>query len=242
MDTASTDVRLSRLAQVASTQDLVHQLGESGAPHGSAIVAAEQVNARGTRGRAWHAPAGGVWMSVLCRPEVPSAAEVLSLRVGLALAAALEAETRIPPLRLKWTNDLMLGDRKLGGILCEARWRGDRLAWVTVGVGINVTNPIPTDLRGTAARLADHDGTTSAEALAEPVRRAIAGINGGSAELSLEELREFEHRDWLRGRMLAAPAVGIAMGIDPRGALLVRGVDGRVTAVRAGSVVLAPGT
>ncbi|MGH7734654.1 MAG: biotin--[acetyl-CoA-carboxylase] ligase, partial [Gemmatimonadales bacterium] len=145
MDATSTVVRLTRLVQVGSTQDLVHQLGEDGAPHGSAIIAAEQANARGTRGRAWHAPAGGVWMSVLCRPEIPSAAEVLSLRVGLAVAIALEAETRIPSIRLKWANDLMLADRKLGGILCEARWRGDRLAWITVGIGINVTNTLSPD-------------------------------------------------------------------------------------------------
>ncbi|MGH7532418.1 MAG: biotin--[acetyl-CoA-carboxylase] ligase [Gemmatimonadales bacterium] len=241
MDAASTVVRLTRRVQVASTQDLVHELGEEGAPHGSAIVAAEQVNARGTRGRAWHAPVGGVWMSVLCRPEVPAAVEVLSLRVGLAVATALEAETRIPSIRLKWANDLMLADRKLGGILCEARWRGDRLAWITVGIGINVTNTLSPDLIDTATRLADHDATASAEALAEPIARAVAATAGYSAELSPQELEEFERRDWLRGRTLAAPATGVAMGIDRSGALLVQGDDGRVTPVRAGSVVLATG-
>lgn len=231
-------VELTRIARAESTQDLVHRLGEDGAPHGTAIVAAEQGAARGTRGRAWHAPVGGVWLSVLCRPAVPAAAEVLSLRVGLAVAAALEAGTRVPPLRLKWINDLILADRKLGGILCEARWRGERLAWVTVGIGINVQNPIPPELGHTAVRLVEYDPAASAEALALPVAQAIAGVTGRSAELSAEELAAFERRDWLHGRRLTAPAIGTAAGIDRSGALLVRAADGKVTAVRAGSVVL----
>ena len=238
MDAEPVAVQLTRIPRAASTQDLVHQLGEDGAPHGTAIVAAEQGAARGTRGRAWHAPLGGVWMSVLCRPAVPAAAEVLSLRVGLAVAAALEAGTRTPPLRLKWINDLILDDRKLGGILCEARWRGERLAWVTVGIGINVHNTIPPELGTTAVRLAEYDPAASAEGLALPVAQAIAGVTGGSAELSPDELAAFDRRDWLYGRRLTAPGVGLAAGIDRSGALLIRESDGRVTAVRAGSVVL----
>lgn len=226
------------MARAGSTQDLVHQLGEDGAPHGTAIVAEEQVQARGTRGRIWHAPRGGVWMSVLCRPAVPSAAEVLSLRVGLAVAAALEAHT-VARIRLKWPNDLMLGERKLGGILCEARWRGDRLAWVTVGIGINVTNPIPPDVADTAARLADHDLRATADQLAGPVAEAIAGIDGSAATLTAAELARFAARDWLNGRSIVSPEPGVAAGIDQTGALLVRGPDGRTRSIRTGSVVLA---
>ncbi|HEU5359270.1 MAG TPA: biotin--[acetyl-CoA-carboxylase] ligase, partial [Gemmatimonadales bacterium] len=206
-------VQLTRMARAGSTQDLVHQLAEEGAPHGTAIVAEEQVQARGTRGRTWHAPRGGVWMSVLCRPAVPAAAEVLSLRVGLAVAAALEAQAQVS-LRLKWPNDLMLGERKLGGILCEARWRGDRLAWVTVGIGINVTNPIPPDVASTAARLADHDPRAAADRLAESVAEAVAGIDGSAAMLTTQELATFAERDWLRGRAIVAPEPGVAAGID----------------------------
>ena len=226
------------MARAGSTQDLVHQLGEDGAPHGTAIVAEEQVQARGTRGRAWHAPRGGIWMSVLCRPQVAAAAEVLSLRVGLAVAAALEAHT-VARIRLKWPNDLMLGERKLGGILCEARWRGDRLAWVTVGIGINVTNPIPPDVAMTAARLADHDPQVSADQLAGPVAEAIAGVDGNAGMLTDLELAAFAGRDWLRGRAIVAPEPGVADGIDRTGALLVLGSDGRTRSIRTGSVVLA---
>lgn len=231
-------VHLTRLARAASTQDLVHQRGEDGAPHGTAIVAAEQMEARGTRGRAWSAPVGGVWMSVLCRPAVAAGVEVLSLRVGLAVAAALEGAGTLPPIGLKWPNDLILGDRKVGGILCEARWRGQQVAWVTVGIGINVRNPIPAEVAATASRLADFDPGLDEIALAEVVAVAIAGAGTGGPALSPAELQAFARRDRLRGRRLAAPVPGIAGGVAADGALIVKADDGSVRTVRAGSVVL----
>ncbi|HET7025853.1 MAG TPA: biotin--[acetyl-CoA-carboxylase] ligase [Gemmatimonadales bacterium] len=238
MGAAPTVGRLTRLAQVASTQDLVHQLGEEGAPHGSAIVAVEQVSARGTRGRAWQAPPGGLWLSVLLRPEDATAVDVLSLRVGLAVARALEAAGKVPPIGLKWPNDLILGDRKLAGVLCEARWRGERLGWITVGVGINVANPIPDEVRGTAARLGDHDPQLTPDALAEPVRTAIAGVDLAAGQLSLAEVDEFGRRNWLRGRRLLEPIVGIAGEVLADGTLQVRAEDGNVQVARGGTVVL----
>lgn len=226
--------------RTGSTQDLIHALGEAGAPDGTAIAAREQVGARGQRGRAWHAPAGGVWMSVLCRPEGDVVPDLLSLRVGLAVARTLEAAGTIPSLGLKWPNDLMLRDRKVAGILCEARWRGDRLGWIAVGIGINVRNPIPAEVQATAARLADADPALAPEDLALPVADAIVSAARQVGPLDGDELAEFGRRDWLRGRRLEAPAPGIAAGVGPDGALLVRGPDGRETAVRAGTVVLVP--
>src|SRR5690606_9256508 len=66
--------------------------------------------------------------------------DVLSLRIGLRLAPVLERWTPTP-VRLKWPNDLLVDDRKLGGILVEARWRGERLDWVAIGLGINLAPP-----------------------------------------------------------------------------------------------------
>ena len=230
---------LSIIDRAESTQDLVHRLGEEGAPHGTAIFAREQVGARGTRGRVWRAPVGGLWLSVLLRPEHPAAVEVLSLRVGLAVARTLERSGPVPPIGLKWPNDLILGDRKLAGVLCEARWRGERIGWVTVGVGINVRNPIPDEVRDTAARLADHDPWITPDLLAEPVRSAIAGVDLASGDLTPDELAEFERRNWLRGRALVEPIPGIAGEVLADGTLQVRSEDGNVRAVRGGTVVLA---
>jgi BirA family biotin operon repressor/biotin-[acetyl-CoA-carboxylase] ligase len=178
-------------------------------------------------------------MSVLCRPDGEVAREVLSLRVGLAVARAIETAGAVPALGLKWPNDLILRDRKVGGILCEARWRGDRLGWVADGIGINVRNPIPGEVAATAARLADADPTLTPEGLAQPVADAIVRAAHGAGPLDAGELAEFARRDWLRGRRLEAPLAGTAGGIGPDGSLIVLRADGTPAAFRAGTVVLA---
>ncbi|MGE3618000.1 MAG: biotin--[acetyl-CoA-carboxylase] ligase, partial [Gemmatimonadales bacterium] len=132
-----------RLDRVGSTQDEAHRLAAEGAPAGTVVVAAEQDQGRGTRGREWTSGRGGLWLTAILRPREAPLLEGLSLRIGLALAPVLEAVAPGGLIQLKWPNDLVAANRKLGGILCEARWVGDRPGWVAVGVGINVRNPLP---------------------------------------------------------------------------------------------------
>ena len=91
-------------------------------------------------------PPGGLWLSVLCRPPDEAAAEVMSLRAALAVAPVLEQAVPGVRLSIKWPNDLLIDGRKTGGILCEARWQGTVLGWIAVGLGLNVSNPLPEDL------------------------------------------------------------------------------------------------
>lgn len=230
---------VQELDETASTQDLLHAMAAEGAPTGSAVVARVQRGGRGRRGRPWASPAGGLWLSVLCRPPADAALDLLSLRVGLAVARALE--TWCPDLRLglKWPNDLMLVGRKLGGILCEARWQGGTVGWVAVGLGLNVCNPIPDDLAARAIALATVVPGAGPEALREPVIRAVcsAGQQGGA--LTAAELGAWAARDWLLGRRLSAPVAGVAAGLAPDGALRVTTDAGETSLVRAGTVELA---
>jgi BirA family biotin operon repressor/biotin-[acetyl-CoA-carboxylase] ligase len=221
-----------RLPRVTSTLDVLHEYAAQGAPHGTVVVAQEQLEGRGTRGRSWHSPPGGLWYSILYRDVKGSAVEFMSLRVGLALAAALESQAPCLRLGLKWPNDLMLGDAKVGGVLCEARWQGSVLAWVVVGVGINVTNQMA-GLDQPAANLAGAEGQVTAEQLIEPVTRLPA-----DTAMNERELVEFQSRDWLRGKLLAEPVPGIARGIGPDGGLLVERPDGNLESVRAGRILL----
>lgn len=217
---------------VASTQDEAHRLAAAGAPHGTAVAARVQTGGRGTRGRAWVSAPGGLWLSVACRPGAGAATEVVGLRVGLALAELLDGLLRAPPrVGLKWPNDLYLGEKKLGGILAEARWQGEVLAWMVVGVGINLQNEIAPELAAVATRLFDAGVAADAAALAPPVAAAVAEAAGEAAPLSAGEVAAFESRDWLRGRALALPERGIAEGITAAGRLRVRGADGIVTEI-----------
>jgi BirA family biotin operon repressor/biotin-[acetyl-CoA-carboxylase] ligase len=225
-----------RLATTPSTMDALHALGEAGAPAGTAVVAEVQEAGRGSRGRSWASPSGGLWLSVLARPRA-AALELLSLRAGLAVAEVLDRFGATGRIALKWPNDLMLDDRKCGGILCEARWQGSTPAWVAIGLGLNVTNPVPAALAAT--RLADALPGMTVETLVGPVVDALRQVDAAAGSLDGAERARFERRDWLRGRALAGPVAGTAAGIAADGALLVRKSDGTTAAVRSGTVALA---
>ena len=218
--------------------DVLHQLAAEGAEAGTGVVAGEQLGGRGSRGRSWYSPPGGLWLSVLFRPTASAGVEVMSLRVGLAVAEALDP--LLPrSLQLKWPNDLMLGERKVGGILCEARWQGHALGWVTVGVGLNVRNPVPEEVADAATALVSEQPRITADDLVQPVVSALRSLDLGAERLTSAELRRFGHRDWLSGRTLRAPAVGRAEGLREDGALLVRPSRGSAIPLRSGSVELA---
>jgi len=228
------------LERVSSTQDAAHRLAGKGAPDGTAVAAVEQTQGRGSRGREWVSPAGGLWMSVICRPAAVAAPHVLTIRVSLAIAALL-SERSGRPIGIKWPNDLIVDDRKVGGVLAEARWVGDSMAWVVIGVGVNVTNPVPSELRSAAVSLQQLGVEESAPELAGPVAAAVLRAARSRGRLDARETASLAARDWLRGRALSAPVPGIAAGIDADGGLRVRATDG-TQVVRSGSIVLASST
>jgi BirA family biotin operon repressor/biotin-[acetyl-CoA-carboxylase] ligase len=224
--------------RVDSTMDLLHQLAAGGAEAGTAVLAGEQLGGRGSRGRSWQSPPGGLWLSVLFRPAAPGGVEVMSLRVGLAVAEALD--DLVPrPVQLKWPNDLMLGERKVGGILCEARWQGHTLGWVAVGVGMNVRNAVSQELKEVATTLASERPALTVEDMVQPIVSALRRLDLGADRLTPGELKRFGRRDWLSGRDLRGPAAGRAAGLREDGALLVRPAQGGEIPLRSGSVELA---
>jgi BirA family biotin operon repressor/biotin-[acetyl-CoA-carboxylase] ligase len=113
----------------------------------------------------------------------------------------------------------MLGDRKLAGLLCEARWERGRPAWVALGIGINVNGPLPEEIGAVAATL-DQAVPAGRVDLLEQLLPLLHGLSG-NARLEPEEREALAERDWLAGRRVVEPIAGIATGIDADGALLV---------------------
>ena len=223
--------RVELLETASSTQDVAHELAGAGAPAGTLVLANEQTSGRGRHGRQWISnPGAGVWLTMIERPTDPASADVLLLRVGLALARALD-QFATDRVHLKWPNDVYSAGRKLAGVLAEARWRDGAIEWVAVGVGINVVAPSD---EPRAAGLAV--GTTRLAVLraAVPLLRAAAAAQGHLAEA---ELAEFAARDIAVGQGCVQPIVGRVAGIDRTGALLIN-TGSRIAAVRAGSLVL----
>jgi BirA family transcriptional regulator, biotin operon repressor / biotin---[acetyl-CoA-carboxylase] ligase len=221
-------------SSVASTQDVAHALAAGGAPAGTLVLADEQHAGRGRHGRSWVSEArAGIWLTLIERPSDPAAIDVLSLRVGLATARALDAFTA-EPVRLKWPNDVYTTRGKLAGVLCEARWRDGAVEWVAIGVGINVRAP---DGAPGAASLAS--GTQRVDVLRDvlPRLRGAAAMRG---HLTPSELEEFAARDLAIGRACLEPVAGTVVGIDAAGGLLID-TGARTIEMRAGSLVFEEG-
>ena len=215
-----------------STMDDAHGVAAVGAPAGTVILADRQAAGRGRNGRRWASESGqGIWMTILERPNDPHALDVLSIRVGLRAAKALD---RFAPSRvgLKWPNDLFIGDGKVAGILIEARWRANRIDWVAIGIGVNVRQP-----RGVASAVALRDGVERVQVLEElvPAVRSAAATRGA---LTASELAAFADRDVARGRACVEPVPGEVQGINELGELLVETRSG-VRAFRDGSLTFA---
>ncbi len=215
---------------IGSTLDIAHERAAAGAHAGMLVLANEQTAGRGRQGRPWHSESGrGIWLALIERPHDASALDVLSLRLGLAAARALDdlAPSRIA---LKWPNDLYVRDAKLAGVLVEARWREGVLDWIAIGVGLNVRPP---RLLPIAAAL--QPGTTRLVVLSRLVP-ALRDAVRRTGPLDGDELAEFARRDFARGRRCREPVAGTVAGLDASGALIVNTSAGPHLA-RAGSLV-----
>lgn len=205
---------------VSSVLDVAHDLGTAGAPSGTLVLADEQTAGRGRQGREWHSPPGaGIWMAMLLRPVAPPEGGALAVRAGLAVLAALAAAAPELAPRLKWPNDVMVGDRKAGGILCEARWSAERLGWVAAGIGLNVRGPVPPELAPRAVALRDVAPGLSRLAVLEAVAPRVADLARRPPALDDAERAAFWAARW-------SGTDADAVGIDSGGALLVRTAAG----------------
>ncbi|WP_419941557.1 biotin--[acetyl-CoA-carboxylase] ligase [Candidatus Palauibacter sp.] len=229
---------------IPSTNDFARGLAAAGAPAGSIVVCREQTAGRGRRGRAWSSPAGaGLYLSMLFRPGADIPSPLLTVVAGVDLAR--ELNRRFPGLgaAVKWPNDLMAGDRKLGGILAEVTSGGEGEGLLIVGVGINVeAGRLPADVKGAVAldeRVGPARLIDVADAAVAGLERRLPTVPDVLDAASLDELDRF---DWLRHRWVEhrlsdrKPAVGLAAGIAPDGALLLRPRGEALRRVVAGSI------
>lgn len=229
--------RVICLAETDSTNADVLRLGASGEPEGCVVVADAQAAGRGRLGRSWWSePGRSLLVSWLIRPAL--AVErwpTLTLVAGLAAARALIAAAGME-VRLKWPNDLIVGERKLGGLLAEADGRGA----LVVGLGVNVRQTeFPPELVGLATSVALEGG--------RPIERAwllAATLSGFGARMAAPEDALEEYRtlcDTLGKRVRveragADPVEGIARDLSASGALVID-TDGEVVEISAGDVV-----
>jgi BirA family biotin operon repressor/biotin-[acetyl-CoA-carboxylase] ligase len=228
--------RITRFPLLASTNDLALDWMRSGrAAAGDVLVTEEQLAGRGRPGRTWHSPRGALLVTVVL-PFRPERVGWTALAAGAAVAST--ARELGVAAGVKWPNDVVLDGRKLAGVLAETSVPG----LVAIGIGMNVSNPLPDDpaLADRTARLADSLPGITPEAVLEALLPQLAGY---WALLLAEDLTPLHERwtglDTTTGRRLRwsqEAVTGTAVGLDAAGGLLIRTDAGRVVAANVGEV------
>ncbi len=231
---------------VDSTNTVAYRRALKGAEEGEVFLAESQTGGRGRMGRSWSSPAGlNLYLSVLLRPQLPPAkVPLITLMAAVASAEAVEEATGLRP-EIKWPNDLLLRGRKLGGILAEAASEADLIAFLVLGIGINVNalaRDFPEDVRGVATSLRQElgrevDRVEVIRALLERLEAWYVRLLEGDAQGVIQTWEELAR---VRGRLVEVAFMGDRVrgevqGVDEDGALLLR-EGGRERRVVAGDL------
>ncbi len=229
-----------------STNNEARRLAEAGAPSGTLVVAEEQNQGKGRRGRSWMmAPGSAVAMTLLLRPEIaPTHASMLTLVMGVAVARACKIFCGVET-KIKWPNDVVAAGRKLCGILTEMSSEIDYINYLVIGAGINTyVRDFPEELAKKAVSL--HELTGS-----RPDRAGLIAECMRQFELCYEEFLKTQDLSGLKDEYNALLAGiggrvrvlepgneydGVSEGINEHGELLVRRDDGKIEEVYAGEV------
>ncbi len=232
---------------IGSTNDHIRALAKSGAPHGTVVIADHQTGGHGRRGRSFHSPEGvGVYLSILLRPQcAPTELMHLTCATAVAMCEAVEKAAGFLP-GIKWTNDLVSGKRKLGGILTELGFTPQgKLDYAIIGVGINVRQQpgdFPEDIRDMAGSLSmiagkDLPQAKVAAAMMDSLHTMSENLLTGKAAM-LDAYKEnciTLNQDVVLVRA-DEKRYGHAVDIDEEGALIVQFADGHREAVNSGEV------
>jgi len=237
-------------AETPSTNDLAWEAADAGAPDGTVVVADAQPRGRGRAGRSWHTvPGRGLALSVLVRPGCDRRqGGLLPLVAGLALARGLESLGVVPTL--KWPNDLLVGARKLAGILCEGRRLPDGTDAAVIGVGVNVSHvrsDLPEPLRDVATSLSLEGCRVTREQVAASFLNALEplwnGLEEGDRGPVLDAWKE-RAGGWGRPVTVRTPVgtlSGIARDLSPDGGLVLRLESGSEVVALAGDLEISAG-
>lgn len=240
--------RLLCLDSVDSTSTHAKRLAAQGEPEGLVVLSNAQTAGRGRAGRTFHSPAdSGLYLSVLLRPSLPPEAVIhFTAWTAVAVCDGIEAACGVRP-RIKWTNDLVLGGKKLGGILTElslVQATGE-LDYLVVGIGINVNrdeNTFPEDIRSMATSLSAQLGhPVDRAALAAEILRALDRMYARFPDGKQDYLEQYRRDCLTVGNpvRLVTPASSteaFSVGIDDEFRLLVKYPDGSTEAISTGEV------
>jgi BirA family biotin operon repressor/biotin-[acetyl-CoA-carboxylase] ligase len=234
--------------RVGSTNDLAAQWAEAGAPDMAIVVADEQTAGRGRQGRAWHTPAGAALaFSLVLRPRRQAQITHLTALGALAVCTALVDEYGLQA-QIKWPNDVLVGGRKLCGVLVEGAWQGEHMSYAVLGIGVNVTaKSVPTE----AGELIFPATAVESELRRKVEREALLGhiltkllewrrVMGSSVFLEAWKLHLAWVDETVEVNLDGVQVTGRLADLTASGGLLLELPNGKLQEVEAGEVRLRP--
>ena len=234
-------------AEVSSTQDIAAELARGGAAEGTLVIAEMQKGGRGRKGRSWVSlPEGGIYLSLILRPNLmPSQIVQIPLIAGVTLTRAIKETVPLQPM-IKWPNDIIIGKKKVGGILTEMSSEIDGVNYVVLGIGLNVNIPaslLAEQTAGIATSLIDEYGAYISRAklvqcfLSEFEIIYTKFLASGFSSVR-DEWKALNNTigSWVKVSDGGEEIEGEALDIDNDGFLLVRKESGDVSRIISGDV------
>ncbi len=235
--------RVIHFTRLKSTMEMARQEARRGADEGTVVIAEEQTAGRGRVKRAWLSPRGSISLSVVLYPGIAQLPSLIML-ASVAAARSIEAVAGFKA-QLKWPNDVLIGGRKVCGILIENELKGSGVSWAVIGIGINVNMKVRamTEIADTATSLSDELGEELPRV--EIIRRLLIELERLYLELGdgahiYQEWRKRLITLGKRVRVISGETVlqGVAEDVSRDGSLLLKHDDGSISHIVAGDVIL----
>ena len=249
LDTTWAGKNLYVFDEVKSTNTVAKFLAMNGAENGTVVISEKQTDAKGRSGKAWASPIGGIWLSLIVKPNVDySKLPMITIGTGVAVAKAIE-RTGITSAEIKWPNDIIIHDKKVCGILTEAVTTFNTIDSVIIGVGIDANIDIedfPEELQDGTTTLADELGRKEDENVLirlflEEFEKIAETFNEGDYESILKDWRK---RSYSVGKIVEVREPfnknydAYVVGIGREGALIVEKIDGTLEKVISGECII----
>ena len=249
LDTKWAGKNLYVFDEVKSTNTVAKFLAMNGAENGTVVISEKQTDAKGRSGKAWASPIGGIWLSLIVKPNVDySKLPMITIGTGVAVAKAIE-RTGITSAEIKWPNDIIIHDKKVCGILTEAVTTFNTIDSVIIGVGIDANIDIedfPEELQDGTTTLADELGRKEDENVLirlflEEFEKIAETFNEGDYESILKDWRK---RSYSVGKIVEVREPfnknfdAYVVGIGREGALIVEKIDGTLEKVISGECII----
>ena len=228
---ANRESKIHYFDEVASTMDVAGDLARSGSPHFTVVIAGRQIKGRGRLKRTWLSSAGGLYFTIILRPQI---SPVLSSRVSFAasmiLARTLREMFKIDAM-VKWPNDILVNGKKISGLLSEMEAEADMITFINIGLGINVNNdPTVSEPMSTSLKIILGREVPKKQLLSEFLDKFENRLNNATLDNVISEWKRYSATVNRHVRIVTTNDVseGLAMDVDENGALILKLSDGSI--------------